>query len=338
MNKNTPKGILLIQLGTPDSPSTADCRRYLHEFLMDPRVIDIPWILRVLLVYGIIGIFRSPKTAAAYKTIWTKNGSPLRFYTESLKDKLQNTLGNSYFVALGMRYGNPSISAALEQMKKHQISEILMIPLYPQYASASYGSSVEKVFNLLRNETNIPAISLMPPFYGENFFIDSQAAIAQQFDLKKYDHFLMSFHGLPERQILRSADDTECLTNHCCHSDRVHPYCYRAQCYKTAELLSKKLALQKSDVTVCFQSRLGRTPWIQPFTDQVIVDLANAGKKNILVFCPSFTADCLETLEEITIRGQELFRQTGGETLTLVPSLNADDHWVEKLADSVRKS
>lgn len=336
MPRSKQTGVLLIQLGTPDFPTTSSCREYLQEFLMDPRVIDIPWLLRALLVYGIIGPFRSPKTAAAYKMIWTSEGSPLRFHSEGLRKKLQTTLGESFLVSLGMRYGNPSIKMALEELKQKNISKLLIIPLYPHYASASFGSSVEKVFDLLKQEVNIPFLSILPPFFADQFFIDAFTKIGNESNVQSFDHVLMSFHGLPERQILKSDLNNQCLKPQCCEQEMVPAYCYKGQSYKTAKLLSEKMGLSSDKVTVCFQSRLGRTPWIRPFTDEVIIDLAKKGKKNIAVICPSFVADCLETLEEITVRGQELFRAHGGERLTLVPSLNTHPFWIENLAQKIR--
>lgn len=327
-------GILLLQLGTPDEPTFFSVRRYLHEFLMDPRVIDIPWPLRALLVYGIIGPFRSPKSAEAYAQIWTERGSPLRYLSQDLAIKIQSL--TQCPTAVGMRYGQPSIETAWKQLKERGVTHIKVVPLYPQFASASYGSSLEKLWKILSQEVNTPTLSIMPPFFGEDFFIQSLKVLAEAHQIHSYDHVILSYHGLPERQILASDRDSHCLKSHdCCLKQPTPHWCYRAQCYETSRQLISSLGLNSSKVTTCFQSRLGRTPWIQPFTDKVLNDLAQTSVKQVAVLCPSFTTDCLETLEEIGIRAKTEWEEKTGGKLKLLPCLNAYDSWAKALAERI---
>lgn len=307
------KGILLIQLGTPDEPTTAALRRYLREFLMDARVVDIPAVLRFLLVEGIIVPFRSPKSAHAYRSIWTESGSPLRVATENLAKGVAENFRGKAVVEIGMRYGNPSIESAIEKMDSQGVTEIILAPLYPQYASASTGSSLEEAFRVISKKWALPSVKSLSPFYDRPEFIDAFAAQVDASQLKSCDHFLMSFHGIPERHIAKG--------DH-----------YRDHCVRTAEALAAKLQIPSEKWTMSFQSRLGVTAWVKPYTDLVIQDLAKKGVENLGVFCPSFVADCLETLEEIGIRAKKDFEVHGGKNLILFPCPNSSPVWVSGLS------
>ena len=334
------RGLLLINLGSPDAPTTPDVRRYLRQFLSDPRVIDISPLGRWLLLNLIILPFRPAKSAAAYQKIWTPAGSPLLVHSRHLTEKVQAALGDGWKVELAMRYGRPSIPDALERLAT-TTDRIVVFPLYPQYAASSTGSSVEEVFRAASERWVVPPLTTVGDFYDDPGFLDAFAAVGAPILADGYDHVLFSFHGLPERQI-RKCDATgrHCLVRpDCCdHVAEVNRSCYRAQCFATAGAIARRLALPAERYGVSFQSRLGRTPWIRPHTDVVLPELAAAGKKRVAVFCPAFVADCLETVEEIGIRGKESFAAAGGETLTLVPSLNDSPRWVETVAALARNA
>jgi ferrochelatase len=330
------KGVLLVNLGTPDSPSTADVRSYLKQFLLDPRVIDIPAIPRNLLVRGIIAPFRAPKSAATYRKIWTEEGSPLMVYSQRLLKKVQAALGEDYCVALAMRYKNPSIEQGLAYLKEQKCACITVVPLFPQYASATNGSIIELVMSIVGEWQSIPEITFSGPFYHHPLFIKAIAQIGATYDPASYDHILFSYHGVPERQIHKGADGNACLAGGCC--DTLHTgnaLCYRAQCFETTRRIAQALSLPSEKITTCFQSRLGKTPWIQPYASETIEKLAAAGKKSILVFSPAFVADCLETIYEIGVEYHEEFRHLGGNKVQLVESLNDDDTFVACLVDIV---
>jgi len=313
---------------------------------MDPRVIDIPKVPRWFLVNGIIGPFRSPRSAEAYQKIWTAEGSPLWVYSQKLAVALQDKMGSEYCVKLAMRYGKPSIQEAFDFFSKKEMTQLTIVPLYPHYASSSWGSSVEKVFEILKKQEGVPFIKIIEPFYDHPAFI--KAIVSKIYESVfpvgvnnhsslQFDHILLSYHGLPERQI-RKADITaqHCLHKTDCCEIKTPDFCYKAQCYATSRALIHEMNWTPENVTTCFQSRLGRTPWIQPFTDHVIEDLARQGKKRLLVVTPSFVADCLETLEEMGIRNRELFIKNGGEDYFLVPCVNESELWVEALEEIVR--
>ncbi|MDO8519904.1 MAG: ferrochelatase [Deltaproteobacteria bacterium] len=310
-------GVLLINLGTPNAPDTKSVRRYLRLFLSDPYVIDINPVLRWILVNLFIVPFRSPKSALAYKKIWTEEGSPLLINTLKLAKALQEKLGRSHAVQIGMRYGEPSIRHALWRLNHRDIDRILVLPLYPQYASSSTKTCIEEVKKRVRKLGIEKPLEFFPPFFDHPGFIHAFAEIGRPY-VAGVDHVLFSFHGLPERHIQKGDP-------------------YRDQCFVTAEALAKGLNLEKEKYSVSFQSRLGRTPWIKPYTDVELVRLACEGKKRLAVFCPAFVADCLETLEEIAIRGKESFLSAGGESLQLIPSLNDHPAWVEALTASIRE-
>jgi ferrochelatase len=328
-------GLLLINLGTPAAPTTADVRRYLREFLSDPRVIDIHPVARALLLNLVILPSRPAKTAHAYRAIWdAQRGSPLMFHSQDLTAAVQRTLGDAWKVVLAMRYGEPSIASALASLR--EVDRIVVLPLYPQYAASSTATSVARVMELAGAGWDVPAIDVIPAFHADPGFIGAFADVARPvLDRLRPDHVLFSFHGLPERQIKKS-DPTgaHCLASPTC-CDQPRPGCYRSQCFATARALAGALGVTAH--TVCFQSRLGRTPWIQPHTDVVIEELARQGVKRLAVVCPSFVADCLETLEEIAIRLRAQWQAAGGEELELVPSLNATSAWVEAVCALVRK-
>lgn len=331
------KGILLVNLGTPDSPSTQDVRKYLNEFLMDERVIDIHPLLRALLVKGIIVPFRGPKSAKLYQNIWDDVfGSPLMFYSRLQQMLLQQRLGSDYYVELAMRYQNPSIAQALETLRSSGVNSIWVIALFPQYASATTGSVYQKVMEILSSWPVIPEVSLVNHFYENELMIEAFTNNGIIYKPQNYDHVLFSFHGVPQRHLVKAG----CTFNHgsCknCYGEKLtekNRFCYSAQCYCTAQLIAERLGLSKDRYSVSFQSRLGNDPWVQPYTNQTIIDLARAGKKRVLVFCPAFVSDCLETIYEIQIEGQEIFRNAGGELLQLVPSLNDSPIWIEALAN-----
>jgi ferrochelatase len=336
---NTPKtGVLLVNLGTPDSTETSDVRKYLREFLMDERVIDIPFLNRWMLVNLIIAPSRAPKSAAEYRKVWTERGSPLLFHTEDLKEKLVQKLDpDRYVVAMAMRYQNPSIERGLAELRKANVSKIVVLPLFPQYASASNGSVMDKVMEIARQWQIIPEITFISNFVEHPLFLEAwaeQGRIAMQG--REFDKYVFSYHGLPERQILKGSVENHCQLNSCCDSyGEKNQFCYRAQCFHTTRLLAEKLGIPKEKVMNCFQSRLGKDPWIKPYTDEVIEQLAKEGVKRVLVFSPAFVADCLETTVEVGQEYKHQFEELGGEHWELVPSLNSNDTWVECVKDLV---
>jgi ferrochelatase len=332
---NSKTGVLLINLGTPDSPSTGDVRSYLSQFLNDPRVIDIPWLLRKLLVNGIIVPFRAPKSAKVYKKLWTKNGSPLLYHSTRVRELLQQALGETHEVFLAMRYKHPSIPDVLEQMRRCNFSSIIVLPMFPQYASASTGSALDEVMRVIRKWWVIPELKIISQYYDHPRFIEAFVARGRQYDLSAYDHILFSYHGLPERQVDKVYEEGLCSDNDCEHEiTEENKYCYKATCYATTRLLAGRLAIPAERYTVCFQSRLDKK-WIEPFSDKVVEDCAKKGMKKILVFSPAFTADCLETTIEIGEEYQELFVEHGGEKVQLVESLNDHPLWIECLKELI---
>jgi ferrochelatase len=330
-------GILLVNLGTPDSPAVADVRKYLREFLMDGRVIDINSFGRWMLVNFIIAPFRSPKSANLYKQIWTKDGSPLLYYTEQQKKLLQQKLGPNYQVEIAMRYQSPSIQDGLEKFSKPVFEKIIVLPLFPQYASASTGSVQEKIMSIVQKWQTIADIRFINNFCNQRDFIQAFVDIGKQHHPENHDHILFSFHVLPERQILKADCFNHCLKDGCCDVlSEVNAFCYRAQCFETARQLATALSIPKNKYTICFQSRLGKTPWIKPYSDETIRELASKGIKNILVFAPAFVSDCLETIYEIGVEYNHLFKQLGGEKIQLVESLNDHPLWIDAMAGIIK--
>jgi ferrochelatase len=335
------KGIIVLNLGTPDSPEPKDVGRYLKQFLMDKWVVDIAWFWRWILVNILIVPRRKYASGEAYHKIWTERGSPLRFHLEDLITKLRAHFPIDIPIVGAMRYGNPSIVSALNQLKESGVDEIIVFQLYPQYAESSVRSSEEETLLQLKELNYEAKVSFVSSYYEDPGFIRAYAeVIAPVLREKKPDHLLLSFHGVPERHVKRT-DPTKnhCLQNKdCCHQmSEANALCYRAQCFATARALAKELNLKTSDYSVSFQSRLGRTPWIQPFTDFRYPEIAKASQKKLAVACPSFATDCLETIEEIGIRGKEAFSEAGGEELYAIPCLNSNDTWVEAVACMIKQ-
>jgi ferrochelatase len=343
MSKNKAKiGVLLVNLGTPDSTATGDVRKYLREFLMDGRVIDFPLIPRWMLVNLIIAPFRAPKSAKEYRKLWTDRGSPLLFHTEDLRDKLVQKLDmEKYQVEIAMRYQSPSIEEGLKKLNKSNVKKIIVLPLFPQYASATNGSVVEKVMEIARDWQIIPSISFINNFVDHPLFLEAWAELGQEMMEKEgYDIYLFSYHGLPERQIKKGSVDGYCqLSDKCCGNyTKKNQFCYRGQCFHTTRLISGKLGLPEDKVVTCFQSRLGKDPWIKPYTEDMIKELAEKGVKKVLVFSPAFVADCLETTIEVGEEYKEEFEELGGEKWDLVPSLNSSDKWIDCVKDLVESN
>jgi protoporphyrin/coproporphyrin ferrochelatase len=326
------QAVLLVNLGSPDSPAVPDVRRYLREFLMDERVIDLSYQKRWLLVHLLILPFRPRRTAAAYRKIWWPDGAPLVVITQRVCQALRRRLPVP--VEMAMRYQNPSIEKAIQSLISKSIQELVVIPLYPQYALSSYETVVVKVEETVRKLAPNLQVKYVPPFYNDPNFIDAWVASAQRFIQRDFDHLLFSFHGLPERH-LRKSDPTgrHCLqTDSCCQTPSpAHDRCYRAQAFAMVKAFVERTQVPESKYSVSFQSRLGRDPWLRPYTDHVIAELPARGVRRLIVTCPAFVSDCLETLEEIGLRGWETFEQAGGTQLELVPCLNAHPDWISAL-------
>ncbi len=332
-------GVLIVNLGTPDSPSVPDVRKYLREFLMDGRVIDVPYAQRYVLVNGIIAPFRAPKSAKVYKQLWAETGSPLKYYGHVVERELQRALGDDYVVKLAMRYQSPSIEAGLAQFQQLGLTSLVVVPFFPQYASASTGSVYEKVMDILKTWQVMPQLKFVNRFSDHPKFIQAFAQTGRRYLAERdYDHVLFSYHGLPERQI-RKGDVTGevCRFGNCCAAlGPMNQHCYRAQCFETTRRLVRELGLAEGQYTTCFQSRLGRDPWIKPYTDEVIKELGAQGVKSVLAFSPAFVADCLETTVEVGDEYKELFEKNGGQHWQLVESLNDNPLWIETLVDLVK--
>ncbi|WP_144606240.1 ferrochelatase [Algoriphagus algorifonticola] len=338
MAKSGKIGVLLVNLGTPDSTKTGDVRKYLREFLMDGRVIDFPFIPRWMLVNLIIAPFRAPKSAKEYRKLWTDRGSPLLFHTEDLKEKLVAKLDTEeYLVSMAMRYQSPSIESGLKELMDAKVRKIIVLPLFPQYASATNGSVIDRVMEIARGWQIIPEISFINNFVEHPLFIQAWEELGKEMMQQDHYHrYLFSYHGLPERQIRKGSVDNYCKLGACCNKyGPKNQFCYRAQCFHTTRLVAAKLGLPEDKVMTCFQSRLGKDPWIKPYTEDVIKELAELGVKKVLVFSPAFVADCLETTVEVGEEYKEEFEELGGEKWDLVPSLNSTDTWVDCVKDLV---
>ena len=328
-------GILIVNLGTPDAPNRKAVKRYLTEFLMDGRVIDIPYWKRFLLVKGIIAPFRSMKVAKEYKKLWTPEGSPLMAYGQALTKKVQalfNQQSPQVFVELAMRYQHPSIEAGLDKLKARNVDKIIVFPLFPQYASATTGSVAEKVMQIIQKWEVVPSIEMINSYHETPGYIDAFAHKVRA-DIQRHQpgHILFSYHGIPERHLKNIQADSakQCAWPKCgCEKKALDkPFCYRSACFKTSELIAERLGLPITGYTTAFQSRLGKDPWIKPYTDETIETLAARGVKNLLVVSPSFVADCLETTLEIGEEYKELFLEKGGTSFHFTESLNASDRW-----------
>jgi len=331
--------VLLINLGTPDSPSVKDVRIYLREFLNDPRVIDIPAMARFFLVNFVIVPFRAPKSAKIYKALWTENGSPILFYGRLVQKKLQQVLGDDFEVELAMRYQNPGLDEVLAQIEKKNYEKIIVVPLFPQYASATTGSIIEKVMKIISKWFIIPKVKIISQFYDDERFINTIVEQAKKYNLNDYDHILFSYHGLPIRQIDKVYGDGTLCEEHNCESEITdkNKYCYKATCYATTRLLAEKMNTPKEKHTVCFQSRLAKK-WLEPFSDRVVIEQAKKGAKKLLVFSPAFVSDCLETTIEIGKEYQRLFEEHGGEKIQLVESLNDHPMWIDAMKNIVLRN
>ena len=334
----TKRAILLANLGSPDQPNTSAVRQYLNQFLMDPYVIQLPWLLRRLIVSLFVLPNRPKASAKAYQSVWMDEGSPLIVLSERLKTALQAHVNMP--VAIAMRYGNPSIeSQILALAKQSNITEILFIPLYPHYAESTVTTSIKQAHAVIKKHRLNIALKVIPPFYDQADYIDALVASARPYLEQQYDHILFSYHGLPESHITKlDTSGQHCLKqNNCCQQAHdAHKTCYRHQVFKTTQCFADKAKLSSSQYSIAFQSRLGRAKWLGPNTEDRLRELAASGTKNVLVICPAFVTDCLETLEEISIRGQEVFCEAGGESLTLIPCLNDQAQWVETLASWCR--
>ncbi len=334
MQQTNKRGIILMNLGSPDSVEVKDVGKYLNEFLMDKKVINAPYILRALLVKGIIVPFRAPKSAEAYKSVWTDDGSPLIVLTKQLQQALQLQVDEP--VEIAMRYGNPTPSAAYENLLKQapDVEEVILFPLYPHYAMSSYETAVEYMVEAHRKNGYRFKLTVIKPFYKDADYITALTESIRQYTNEPFDKILFSYHGLPERHI-RISDVTKqhCLkVKDCCHvASPAHEYCYRHQTIVTTELVTKALNIPKEKAEQSFQSRLGRDKWLTPFTAQRLTELPNEGVKKLLVVCPAFISDCLETLEEMAIQGKETFLAAGGESFTAIPCLNVHPLWIKAM-------
>lgn len=335
MNK---QGVLLINLGSPDSPSVPDVRKYLREFLMDGRVIDVPWPIRFCIVNFAILPTRPKESAHAYQSIWTKAGSPLVAMSKSVKLSLQARL--SIPVELAMRYQNPSVAEAINELHYKGVDELLVIPLFPHYAISSYETAVVRVKEVAAQQAPLMKIVVQPPYYDDLNYIKALVGSAENYLKSDYDHLLFSFHGIPVRQ-LHKADPNGCqcleAKSHHDMPDPVNPTCYRSQCFQTMKCFVKQACVPEGKYSVAFQSRLGKDPWLTPYTDHELERLAKKGVKKLLVICPAFVSDCLETIEEIGMRGRETFLAAGGTEFTMIPCLNDHPLWIHALENMAEK-
>jgi len=334
-------GVLLLQLGTPNSTSVSDVRKYLREFLSDPRVLDMPAPARALLLHAVILPFRPRKSAEAYKKIWTEEGSPLTIHTAALTGRVQELLGTGYRVVFGMRYQQPSIEAAVSELTSADCAEIVVLPLFPQYASAAGGSATQRALEVIGSRSNVMDLRSLGAFYDNPGFIRSAAEVARPL-LADFaaDHVLFSYHGLPQKQVEKGDPSGEwCLASEtCCDAiTGVNRFCYRAQCFATTRGLVAELCLADGQYSTTFQSRLAGQKWIEPYTDKRLAWLYDNGVRRLAVFTPSFTADCLETLEEIGIRLRDQWDGLGGDEMLLLPCVNSHETWAQAVADMVSR-
>lgn len=327
------RGIVLMNLGSPNSTAVKDVRKYLNEFLMDERVIDISYLARLLLVRGIIVPFRAPKSAEAYKTIWTKEGSPLIVITKELQSALQSQVSEP--IEIAMRYGGPTPEEAFNNLLKREpgIEEVIAVPLYPHYAMSSYETAVEYAKAAHTKNNYSFTLKFVQPFYNNADYINALAENMSRYINEEFDHILFSYHGVPGRHIMKS-DTTGChclKVENCCQTPSpAHATCYRHQCFTTTNLVIKQLNIPEDKYSISFQSRLGKG-WLEPFTDIRLAEMPKEGIKKLLIICPAFVSDCLETLEEIEERGKEIFMNAGGESYKMIPCLNTNPMWVDAL-------
>ena len=329
------KVFILMNLGSPASTSVKDLKTYLTQFLMDERVIDKPYLLRSFLVKGIIVPFRAKKSAEAYKSVWTEDGAPLIIISKQLQSLLQKNFEEP--VELVMRYGEPSAENVLKKVHEQNknLDEIVLLPLYPHYAMSSYETAVKDIKLAHKKGGYQSQITTIKPFYNNDDYINALAESIRPYIQGDFDKILFSYHGIPERHVKKTdVTHTHCLkVNDCCHKpSAAHDFCYRHQTITTTELITERLQIPKEKVEQTFQSRLGRDPWLTPFTAVRLTELPKEGIKNILVVCPAFVSDCLETLEEMAIQGQQSFLESGGENFQLIPCMNTQDLWIEAVS------
>ncbi len=327
--------VIIANVGTPDKPETKFVRKYLSQFLNDRRVIDIPWLLQKILVNLIIVPFRAPKSTLLYKKLWTAKGSPLLYYTLQLTEKLKKLLPVDYHTFVCMRYGNPSLEKALIEIKKGKYDQIIVLPMFPQYASSTTGTINAFINNKIKEWEIIPSIKFINKFYNDPDYIQAVYNRIKEKDPDQYDHIIFSYHGLPLRQIDKCHPEISSLKCTCEQSMPNHGlWCYKAQCYETSRLLAKKLGLNDEQYTTAFQSRLSKN-WLEPFSDKKIKAFADSGIKKLLVAAPSFVIDCLETNVEIGVEYAELFTLNGGEKLEMVNALNDADYWANTIKNYI---
>lgn len=327
-------GVLLLNLGSPRSPQTKDVRAYLDEFLSDPRVIDVPGPVRALLLNLFILPFRPKKSAEAYAKIWTEDGSPLIATTYSMGRALAKQTGLT--VEVGMRYGDPSTDSAVDRLREAGVERVLVIPLYPHYAMSSYETAVARAQESFAQRAPGITITFQPPYFDHPRYLDAlERVVAPHVADGEFDQVLMSYHGIPERH-LRKTDPSGCYClkyEDCCEREHpAHSVCYRHQCFQTSKHLAKRLGLSKDQYTISFQSRLGRDPWLKPYTDKTLEAMPSQEVKRLVVICPAFIADCLETIEEINMEGREEYLEAGGKAFTYVPCLNDHAAWIDAMA------
>lgn len=323
--------VLLVNVGTPESPTVGDVRKYLFQFLNDRRVIDLPLIPQKLLVNGIIVPFRAPKSAKLYRQLWTPEGSPLIALSRNLQQKLQTRIGSDYIVFMAMRYANPNLREVLKTIQEKGFRKLVVVPLFPHYASSTTGTVVQRVMEIVSKWYVIPEIRFVGQFYNNPLFINAFCLKAREYDLAHFDHILFSYHGLPNSQVNKTHPGNDTKTCTCTESMPVHgTMCYKATCYETTRLIAAKLGLENGTYSTAFQSRLTNN-WLEPFSDEVLVSKAREGAKRILVLAPAFVTDCLETNHEIGIEYQEIFEKNGGEKIQLVESLNDHPDWITLL-------
>jgi len=335
------RGIILMNLGSPDSTKVKDVKRYLNEFLMDRRVIDYPYVFRLLLVKGIIVPFRAPKSAGAYKSIWTKEAPPLIVLTKQLQKSLQNQIDEP--VEIAMRYGNPTPHNAYSNLLKKipGLQEVVLMPLYPHYAMSSYETAVEYMKEVHKKNKYSFSLTTIPPYYNNADYVRALSESIKPYLYQDFDKLLFSYHGVPERHIVKGdITSNHCLKrSDCCEMDSTaHQYCYRHQCFRTTSLVAEALGIPREKFELSFQSRLGRDKWLTPYTAQRLSELPKEGIKRLLVVCPAFVSDCLETLEEIAGQGKEIFLHAGGESFTVIPCLNTHPLWVNAIAKWIRET
>jgi ferrochelatase len=327
--------VLIVNVGTPESPSVSHVRRYLFEFLNDRRVIDLPLIPQKLLVNGIIVPFRAPKSAKLYRELWTPDGSPLLVISRSLQQNLQQSLGPEYSVFLAMRYAKPNLKEVLETIRKERVRKLIVVPLFPHYASSTTGTVAQRVMGIIKKWYVIPEIHIVGQFYNHPKFIEAFCTRAREHNIASYHHILFSYHGLPNSQVNKTHPGVEAASCNCTHEFPAHgKHCYKATCYETTRLIAEKLGLEVGRYSTAFQSRLTNN-WLEPFSDEVVIQQAKQGTKRLLVLAPAFVTDCLETTHEIGVEYQELFEEHGGENLQLVESLNNHPLWIELLKEII---